>query len=181
MRQEGSPRRNSISYKGELEITLPPVKKGEGRRHVIRRTSLSFQDEAEVTTIEPAHELSSKKDLWFQDNEIKKIHKQVNAIVHQTDNGYVRQSGKKYCVRGLERLMRPEMTSMTRGVAWDAVLTEQYLQLQEGVYKEEHVANLYKFSTIHSQKDAVTRALEDAKEVAKYLESTRRILRRGSC
>jgi hypothetical protein len=73
--------------------------------------------------------------------------------------------------------MDPETTSMKRGLAWDAVLNEQYLQLKQGVFEEDHIANLYKVSTMRSQNDAVSRGMEDEREVAKYLESTRRVCR----
>jgi hypothetical protein len=181
MRQEGSSRRNSITPKGEMEITLPPTKKGDSPTRVIRRTSLTFKETAVVRTIEPAHSLSSKTDLWFQDDEIKQIQQEVTALVVQnTQNGRDLGTDNDSCVRGLESLMHPETTYMKRGVAWDAVFNEQYLQLKEGVLEEHHMANLYKFSSMRSRRDAVLRAMQDEREVAKYLQSTRRTFRHMS-
>jgi hypothetical protein len=181
MRQPGAPRRNSITPKAELEITIPPTKKGEGFQRVRRRTSLSFNDVAQVTTIEPAHSLTSKSDLWLQEGEMQEIRSKVVAIIRKTKEGSNNpRSGKQYCVRGLERLMNPEVTSLKRGVAWDAVLNEQYLQAKEGVFEDNHMATLYKFSSMRSQKDAAIQAMNDEKAVAKYLESTRRMCRRMS-
>ena len=181
-RQEGSSRRNSISLEqGQLvEITLPPSKKGEGHRRVLRRTSLSFKETAKVAIIRPAKSLSCKADLWFQESEMKLFRKQVNALVQLTDNGLDSESGKKYCMRGLERLMQPHAALRQRGAAWDAVLNEQSLQKKLGLFNEEDMANLYKFSTMISRHEAVKRAQEDAKEAAKYLESARRRCRHMS-
>lgn len=177
-RQEGSPRRNPLAHpheKGDLvEITLPPTKVGDGQRVVVRQTSLSFQEPAEYTMIESAQSLSCKKDLWFQQSEMNLIHKQVKAILQKTENGVDSETGKKYCTRGLEQLMQPQMTYRQRDVAWDAVLNEQMLQKKLGVFKEDALANLYKYSTIDSQNEAVMRARADAKHAAKYLEGMRR-------
>ena len=181
-RQEGSSRRNSISLeKGELvEITLPPSKQGERHRSVVRQTSLTFKETAIVAIIKPAKSLSRKADLWFQESEMKLFRKQVNALVQLTDNGYDSESGKKYCMRGLERLMQPHTALRQRGVAWDSVLKEQNLQRKLGLFNEEDMANLYKFSTMISRHEAVERAQEDAKEAAMYLASARRRCRQMS-
>ena len=175
LRQEGSSRRNSMNHdKGELvEITLPPNKVGEGQRLVVRRTSLTFQEPAEFTTIEPAQSMTCKEDLWFQQSEIKLIRKQAKAIVEKTDNGFDAESGKKYCTRGLEKLMQPQTTHRQRDNAWDAVLNEQILQKKLGVFKEEAMANLYIFSTIDSRNEAMIRAREDAQDAARYLSRRR--------
>jgi len=182
LRQEGSSsRRNSwAAHHGEkggdlVELSLPPTKVGDGQRVVVRRTSLTFQESAEYTTIESAQSLSCKKDLWFQQSEMKLIRKQVKAILQKTENGVDSVSGKRYCTRGLERLMQPQTSHRQRDVAWDAVLNEQMLQKRLGVFKEEALANLYKYSTMDSQKEAVIRAQADAKHAAKYLEGTRRM------
>jgi hypothetical protein len=178
LRQEGAPRRNSITDKGEREVVLPPTKKGEGFRRVKRRTSLTFNQNVNVTTIEPIHNLAKKKDLWFQDDEIKGIQDKVRALVHETEicpGGPRRDS-----VRGLERLMDPESTYVKRDVAYAAVFNEQYLQSKEGIVEEDYMARLYKFSTMRSRKDAEIRAKEDSQEVSQYLESTRRRWRRSS-
>ena len=177
LRQEGSSRRNSLAHekKGDLvEITLPPTKVGDGKRRVIRRTSLTFQEPAEYTTIESAQSLSCKKDLWFQQSEMNLIRKQVKAILLKTENGVDSETGKRYCTRGLERLMQPQTTHRQREEGWDAVLNEQMLQKKLGVFKEDALANLYKYSTMDSQNEAVIRARADAKHAAKYLEGSRR-------
>lgn len=181
IKQAGAPRRGSITNKGEIEISLPPSKKGEGRQMIKRRTSLTFNDETIVTPIEPAKNLArSPEDLWFQDEEMQQIRKKVSALINKTEDGYTPHNGKRYCMRGLERMMEPEVVAVKRSQAWDTVFKEQYLQKCEGVFEEDHLANLYTFSTLRSKKDAEARASEDAKEVENYLRDARRMYRRMS-
>lgn len=181
IKQAGAPRRESITNKGEIEITLPPSKKGEGRQVVKRRTSLTFNDETVVTPIEPAKNLArSPQDLWFQNEEMQQIRKKVSALIHKTEDGYTPHNGKRYCMRGLERMLEPEVVAVKRSQAWDTVFKEQYLQKCEGVFEEDHLANLYTFSTLRSKKDAEERASEDAREVENYLRDARRTHRRMS-
>lgn len=181
MKQAGAPRRESITDKGEIEISLPPSKKGEGRQMVKRRTSLTFNDETTVRPIEPAKNLAnSPQDLWFQEDEMQQIRKKVSALIHKTEDGYTPHNGKRYCMRGLERMLEPEVVAVKRSQAWDTVFKEQYLQKCEGVFEEDHLANLYTFSTLRSKKDAEARASEDAREVENYLRDARRTYRRMS-
>jgi len=181
MKQVGSPTRESITNKGEIEVYLPPTKKGEGRQVIKRRTSLTFSDQPTVTPIEPAKNLArSPEDLWFQDYEMHQIRKKVSTIILKTEDGCTPHNGKRYCMRGLERLMEPQVVAVKRNQAWDTVFKEQYLQKCEGVYEVDHLANLYKFSTLRSKKDAEARASNDAKEVEKYLREERHKYRRMS-
>lgn len=180
LRKEGAPRRNSITAKGEIEVTL---RKGSPSSQRLKRvTSLSFHDVAQVVTIEPAQTLGNKNELWFQQEEMKQIRKKAATLVLKTrgDSSGRLSDGRKYCVRGLEKMIDPESCLMKRNMAWDAVLQEQYLQEKEGVFGEDHMANLYKFSALRSQRDAVRRAEDDQKEVEQYLQSTRRMCRRLS-
>lgn len=181
MKQVGAPTRESITCKGEIEVSLPPAKKGEGRQMIKRRTSLTFSEENTVNPIEPAKNLArSPEDLWFQDHEMQQIRKKVSALIHMTEDGCTPHNGKRYCMRGLERLVEPELVAVKRNQAWETVFMEQYLQQCEGIVEEDHLANLYKFSTLRSRKDAEIRAMEDAKEVEKYLRAERQMYRRMS-
>ncbi len=183
MKQVGgtSSRESMITCKGEIEVFLPPSKKGEGRQKITRRTSLTFNEETTITPIEPAKNLArSPEDLWFQDHEMQQIRRKVSALVSRTEDGLTPHNGKRYCMRGLERLMEPQVVAVKRSQAWDTVFKEQYLQQCEGIFEEDHLANLYKFSTLRSKKDATARASEDAKEIENYLRLERRMYRRMS-
>jgi hypothetical protein len=181
MKVAGAQRRSSIEFRGEVEIHLPPSVVGERSQRVKRTISLGFEETATVKHIEPAKDLAGgKNDLWFQKDEMDSIRQKVTALIVKTENGALPESGKRYCMRGLERYLDPEATTIKKNQAWDSVLNEQYLQQREGIVEENHMAYLYKFSALRSQKDANKRASEDEKEIEKYLSSTRRMCRRMS-
>jgi hypothetical protein len=105
----------------------------------------------------------------------------VRNIVHKTQQGIV--GHRRYCTRGLEKVMTQEATQMTREkryMAWDSVLNEQDLQRDDGAFDDEYMANCYKFNTAKCQQEAANRASQDAADVANYLKSTRGICRRMS-
>jgi hypothetical protein len=99
------------------------------------------------------------------------MQKRVMTLVQRAEEGTL--EGKKYCMRGLERLMAPEETKVKRHQAWDSIFNEQYLQRREGGFDEDHMANVYKYSTLRSQVAATKRANTDALEVENYMKDTR--------
>jgi hypothetical protein len=168
-------RRASIGGGETMEVRLPGK-----RAPVQRRRSITFDDSVSVQQVEPTKSLTDTPEaLWFQDNEYDFIKKKTVALLGRVSlDGTV--DGKKYCTRGLEKWMTPEITQVKKRQAWDNVLNEQYLQRQCGEFDEEQLALMYKYSTARSQVEASKRANQDAEEVAGYLKSTRRACRRMS-
>lgn len=179
MKQEGRARRASIQLGGgrEMELNVPGEKKP-----VRRRASITFSEKARVKQVQPVHELTETPEaLWFQDHEYKEIKHKLRTIVNNTDNGMV--GNKKYCTRGLERVLSQEaqqLSQETKYMVWDTVLMEQDLQRDNDHHDVDYMGNLVKFHTRKSQQAAVDRANQDAMEVEKYLRQTRRTCRRMS-
>ena len=163
-----SERRGSIQTEGEtFEILLPgqcnPVE---------RRRSITFDDNVNIESIEPIRLLSpgGAQSLWYQENEYETIKLKTLALLDRVDHASGVVDGKKYCTRGLEKFMSPEATEVKKHQAWDAVLNEQFLQRKDGEFDEETLANIYKFSTQRSRKEASRRASRDAEASEAYLK-----------
>lgn len=164
-----SERRASIQTQGEtFEIVLPgqcnPVE---------RRRSITFDDNVNIKSIEPIRFLSQggAQSLWYQENEYETIKLKTLALLDRVDHSSGVVDGKKYCTRGLEKFMSPEATEVKKHQAWDAVLNEQFLQRKDGEFDEETLANIYKFSTQRSKKEASKRAIRDAEASEAYLKT----------
>jgi hypothetical protein len=158
-----------------MEVRLP------GKHEPVqRRRSITFDESVSVQQVEPVKSLTDNPEaLWFQENEYDFIKMKTKALLNKVGlDGTV--DGKKYCTRGLEKWMTPEITQVKKRQAWDNVLNEQYLQRQDGEFDDEQLALMYKHSTARSQLEASRRAQGDAEEAAGYLKSTRRAFRRMS-
>jgi len=172
----------------EFEIQLP----GQDEP-VRRRRSITFNEGVVVRKIKPVSALTKNPaKLWFQDDEMETIKRQIAKIVkeqqmysetHDSEDSAVTkesQVSRRFCTRGLERMLDPEAVKVKRFHAWDSVLNEQYLQRQDGEFDDEALAAMYRLSTRRSSRDAVRRASEDAEEIESYLESTAQLCRRMS-
>jgi hypothetical protein len=177
MKQSGRPRRASIQLCGEVENVLPS---SHGEK-VRRRTSITFNGAVKVKTVAPVKALTHEPEaLWFQDEEFDRMKQKCFEIVDKVDQGLT--GGKKYCVRGLEKLSdsKREKVLGRKYDAWNSVLDEQDQQRQSGEFDDGHMANVCKFSTLQNQKEAEERARQDAAEIENYLRTTRRQCRRLS-
>jgi hypothetical protein len=143
-----------------------------------RRHSISFEKEVKVNQVVPiATMLEDKGEMWLQGKDYYKIINKVNTIVDQTTNG----KGKKYCVRGLEHMVKKrEDPNDPRSEAWDTVLYEQQIQQATGDYDEEGLSRKYRSCSNQSRMKANIRAIKDEQDVSIYLEDTRRYCRRMS-
>ena len=169
MKQQGAPRRSSIGYSGEVVVDLPT------RGRVKRRTSIGFKEEVDEKVVERIGNLTdTAHELWFQEEEYQRIRHKSYALVDKVS----KTGTDKYCMRGLEKMLTPKETSVKKQQAWDAVLSEQYLQRNEGQVNEEHIANLYKFTSMRPSTEAAQRANRDAEEAENYLKQARRQYRR---
>ena len=169
----GPRRRASIGYTGEIEVKLPgqdePVK---------RKTSISFDEKVRVKCVKPVSKMADRpEELWFQDNEYDRMKKKSFEIVDRVELGMT--GGKNYCTRGLEKLMQKNQVAIMNKKydAWDAVLNEQYSQRESGTFDDVNIANVLRFKTMNSQREANLRAQEDAEEIEKYVRTTRRMMR----
>ena len=83
----------------------------------------------------------------------------------------------QHTLRGLEKIMKEQSgrTKLTRFNASDAVLDEQDVQRDF-----DSLAFAYNWKTIESKREAAVRAVQDAADIASYLEETRRACRRMS-
>ncbi|KAG7373483.1 hypothetical protein IV203_034207 [Nitzschia inconspicua] len=152
-----------------------------------RRRSITFEEKVNVQKVEPAISLAEDPSaLWLQDREYDFISAKILTLmqhVHESDSvavdsdGTLLINGKSVESRGLEQHLTPELTELNKARARDCVMHEQFMQRQVGDYDEDTLANIYKFSTIRSQRQATQRATQDAKEAEEYLQSTRQMFR----
>ena len=174
MKQGGCPRRASIQFGGEIEVSLP-----EGRK-IKRRTSITFSEQADVRSVPAAKELAhDPRSLWIQREEMDRIKTEAMLIANNAHNG---PQEAKYCLRGLEKYIgsaKGEISSV-KTEAWHSVLDEQLLQRSSGQYDDHMISSVYKYATLETQVAAHERAFKDAKEIETYLATTRKACRRLS-
>lgn len=154
-----------VDPKAVLEVKLP------GRRgSVTRRRSITFNEDVNVRSIQPAKTLASEPEkLWFQDDEYAKIKRKTRALLDKVDYDTGLVNGKKYCTRGLEGYMQPShQREATKFSAWDSVLLEQEMQRRKNTFCDESIGKMYKQTTTRSTIEATRRAHLDAEEVASF-------------
>jgi hypothetical protein len=178
MKQSGRPRRASIQFGGEIEVYLPyrdePVR---------RRTSITFNEKVKIKGVTPVAQLTDEPEsLWFQDGEYERIKEKAFELVDKVDKHGITNRGKKYCIRGLEKLMPSKAGQVLehKYEGWDSVLNEQDIQRESGIFDEEYMAILYKYSNLSSKREAAERGGQDEAEIENYLRTTRRMCRRLS-
>jgi hypothetical protein len=152
---------------------------------VTRRRSISFHNDVVVHQVPTASSLAGSADaLWINDEEYDEIQNKVLQIVETVRLARDGAAGGakastpstlKYCSRGLERLLMPEIVQLKKMQAVECVMHEQFLQREMGDYDEEILANIYKYSTMRSQLEACKRAGNDAKEAEEYLRPHRTV------
>jgi hypothetical protein len=163
MRQAGTSRRSSIQV--TMHGSIKPVR---------RSKSISFNETVKVKRIASVHELTNEsKELWFQDDEYDKIRKKSFKIADKFVQAE-KMEGEKLCRRLLESIINHESRSLAKVDGWDAVLNEQHVQRRDGQFDDEHLSEVYQFSTRRSSNEAMVRAIKDQRDV----ENTRRICRR---
>jgi len=192
MKKKGSAstkrRRASISYCGEITLTLPTGKETK------KRTSISFADEdTELNQIREAKPVSNMAGvdpnrLWFQKEEYNFIKREIVRIIKaskKTENkageGERRKGGWEICTRGLESIMYGNSTKEARQEANMSVIEEYLMQKSRGEYNDDTIRQIYTFYTIDSQVNAKYKADLDRKEIQDYLKDTRNMWRRMSC
>jgi len=155
-----------------FQILLP------GRMDPIeRRRTIRFDSNINILNIDPIRLLATDgpKSMWYQESEYEVIKFKTLALLDRVDHSSGIIDGKKYCTRGLEKFMTPETTEVKKHQAWDSVLNEQFLQRKDGEFDEGTIANIYKYSTNRSKKEALKRAKLDAEASEAYLQTNFRI------
>ena len=86
---------------------------------------------------------------WYSQEESKAIQKQCREEIRRIEMGK-KLNDKKYCSRGLEGHTTAGASSRNRKrkVAISAVLDEQWLQWDEGIFDEYAIADIYQFSSL---------------------------------
>jgi hypothetical protein len=97
----------------------------------------------------------------------KKQQQQAAGQPHQ-DN--VKEQTPTSTMRGLEKLLSPDEMTVKKAQAMDCVLNEQYLQRRGGDFNDEHIALIYKYSTMRSSVEATERAQLDSQEAEEYCD-----------
>lgn len=181
------PRRSAMKRSGRSQTPSPLITKralGDTFQIIIlgctepveRRRTITFANDINVLKVEPLKSLltDGSNSIWYQDSEYQAIKFKTLALLDRVDHSSGIVDGKKYCTRGLEKFMAPETTEVKKHQAWDSVLNEQFLQRKDGEYDEEAIANIYKYSTTRSKKEALRLAKIDAEAAAAYLETNHR-------
>lgn len=175
--QRPSPFSTKPSQSGTLGDTFQILLPGRVKP-IERRRTIRFDSKIDLLSIEPVRVLAidGPSSLWYQESEYEAIKFKTLALLDRVDHSSGIIDGKKYCTRGLEKFMTPETTEVKKHQAWDSVLNEQFLQRKDGEFDEETLANIYKYSTNRSKKEALKRAKLDAEASEAYLQTNFRII-----
>lgn len=171
LRNKGTPRRNSIGYKGEMTLVLPT---GEARK---KRTSISFVDDTQNQTkeVKPVYEMIKDTDrLWFKEEEYQNIKAEISRIMKQS------KSNKQDDFRGLENYKNSDVEDIRREASAQ-VIEEYSLQKARGTYDGETIRQMYSFHTLDSEVEAAERGQKDERSIQNYMKDTRSKFRRMSC
>lgn len=183
-------RRATIGYKGEIELVLPTGKVAR------RRSSVGFKDNNENDTDSLLDNNSNgygcdyeydPSELWIQKDEYQHINEDVKKIIVESgsSNSFRQQVKKGLCTRGLEPVLSGSTTREEREQSIASVLDEHRIQRSRNDYNGDVLRDIYSFFAMDSQIQATERAMNDEKEVEKYLNVARNIhhrsCRRMSC
>jgi hypothetical protein len=139
-----------------------------------RDTSVTFNERVRCKGVQTASALAADpKDLWFQDDEMSALRRNLKKIIKQaaveTEQGMEKQEeSDAFCLRGLERHLpgAKEESRMRMEDTWDAVLGAQDVYLEHtGEYCDnEKIESLVRSISRQSLKEAQDRAQRDAME-----------------
>ena len=148
---------------------------------VRRRRSITFNEECNVRTVKPVTHIEEVKpeDIWFQEHEFNRIQKKIVYLVDEVSKG----NDKGFCLRGLESLVGDQGTAKLerRYGLYDSVYEEQEYQKEYGIYGsggDEGLSHASRMVSKASVREAQERAQRDSQDIERYLQSTRRQIRR---
>lgn len=171
----GALRRSSISYKGEINVTLPD------RRTVRRRVSIGFSDDNKVKEVLPLTSAVDKEELWVN-REQEGINKEKAHVVAEYARRFNAQqlARRGVHVRGLERQMNPQSVRAIVKTGQDTVLSQQEDQRSRGIFCDAELGEKYAAATAMSVEKAKQLAMADYDNVKEDHEVIRRMMRRAS-
>jgi hypothetical protein len=147
--------------RASLESGLPS-KQIEGSQG--RRRSVSFRPDIDARVVPSLSELPKNK-LWYNFKEYQRFSRGIKSTIETLSrNNSIDED--EHCTRGLEFLTE-EGASRRREkqrTMMNAVLDKQIDIWAKGTPKPEEIAEAYRFHSVHSVQDALTRALEDEHE-----------------
>jgi hypothetical protein len=118
--------------------------------------------------------LSSKVDYtteeiqacWYSAEENQRIHRHCRKEIRKMDEGRRELKDKKYCSRGLEghTTVGSATKKANRWLAVNAVLDEQMIQWEEGIFDEDAISEIYYQASSSCQVRANTVGLIDHRE-----------------
>jgi len=135
------------------------------RGHVKRQRSIRFNDDVSVREVRSSLSLckNDHQVLWWQEDEQASIKVNLQRLLSRVDRqGVSKKNGRRYCTRGLERFLDTEDWEIDRIAAEDAVLNEQSLQREDGMFDDSRISAAYVQYTQISRQRATSRGLEDA-------------------
>lgn len=172
LRKPGSPSRraallSSRQPRGEIEILLP----NHQDEPIVRKTYVVFDETVHVKRLRPVQDLADKySDLWFTGEEYDMIKQRIDRLVYRVEKE--RTKGRKYCMRGLERLLSSTTTGRRSidayQVGLDVVLNEQQAQFNIDEYDDELISDKYQTVSAESKREALDLAAMDEKQARKY-------------
>ena len=174
LRKPDTPRRAvSLLVRGEMELLLP-----NKLEPVTKSTCIVFNESVRVKKIRPVRQLTKNhKALWFSDEEYVAMKDKCRRLAYRVENGST--NGRKYCVRGLERLMvkvscdKSAEHQHQKRIGLDAVLDEQDSQYDLGEYNDERIAYKYKQTSVYSKRQALYLASLDEQDAKAFLYGTK--------
>jgi hypothetical protein len=182
--------RNNKSSKLTLSPAGQPLEK-------LFKTSSDCSSTNSQSTAETEHELGvrfsetiqvrktlSRKDYttkeiqacWYNGEEKQTIHRHCNKEIRKMNDGR-KLKVEKYCSRGLEgyTTVGAAAKKRNRSLAMNAVLDEQMIQWEEGIFDEDTIAEIYyQASSSCCQVWAIIVGRRDYRETEAYVESRSR-------
>ena len=153
------------------EAEQPPLKRGEITSTCFsesnkRKRTIHFNEAVSVREIRSSLSLckGDHRILWLQDDEYASIKEHLHWLLSQVNSkGVSKTNGRKYCTRGLERLLNAKKDrKVDRMEAEEAVFREQTKQRLSGAFDDSRIAAAYLRRTRASVRRASDRGTEDA-------------------
>jgi hypothetical protein len=170
------PRKSCLRQPGSAPRSVSKERRGRtidlfvlGQPNLVRRKNcIVFDEIVRVKNVTPIRELvEDHLSLYYQVSDYEAIKLKAKKLIYKVENNLT--NGKNYCIRGLEGYLNYQARQLSKLDGWDAVLEEQDLQSQHGVFCDERIAEAYIESTIRSKREAEQRAEMDALDVRFYM------------
>jgi hypothetical protein len=108
---------------------------------------------------------------WFTAEENQRIHRHCSKEIRKMDEG-TKLKDKKYCSRGLEghTTVGAATKKRNRSFAINAILDEQMIQWEEGIFDEDAISEIYYRASSRCRVRARIVGLRDHRETRVYVE-----------